>query len=67
LGKPPEWLNEEVSLSAIRDLIKQLKGDNGNNPSKTSFLARRAVDEFSQALKLFWFPMNKNLLVKNCY
>jgi hypothetical protein len=60
LGNPPEWLNnEDVSLSAVRDLIKQVKGYSGNNSSKADFLIRRATDEFSQALKSFGFPLDK--------
>jgi len=61
LGKPPEWLNneEEVSFSAIRDLIKQVKGYNGGNMSKADFLTRRAVDEFTQALKSLGLPLDK--------
>jgi hypothetical protein len=60
LGNPPEWLNDEdVSLSTVRDLIKQVKGYSGNNSSKADFLIRRATDEFSQALKSFGVPLDK--------
>jgi hypothetical protein len=53
-------LNEEdVSFSGIRDLIKQVKGYNGSNSSKADFLTRRAIDEFSQALKSLGFPLDK--------
>jgi len=62
LGEVPEWLNEEdVSFSAIRDLIKQIKGYNGNNSSKADFLVHRAIDEFSQALKSIGFPLDKQM------
>jgi len=62
LSAPPEWLNEEdVSLSAIRDLIKQVKGHNGSNSSKTNSLIRRASEEFSLALKLFGLPLNETV------
>ena len=60
LGKAPEWLNEEeVSFSAIRDLVKQVKGYNGGNMSKAGFLTRRAVDDFTQALKSLGLPLDK--------
>jgi len=62
LGKAPEWLNEEdISLSAVRDLIKQLKGHSGGDSSKADFLVRRAIDEFAQALKSIGFPLDKPL------
>ena len=62
LSAPPEWLNEEnVSLSAVRDLIKQIKGYNGGNSSKASFLIRKANDEFFQALKSFGLPLDKSV------
>ena len=58
LGEIPEWLNEkeDVSFSAVRDLIKQVKGYNGGSSTKVDFFARRAIDEFSQALKSFGYP-----------
>ena len=69
LRKAPEWLDEEdINLSAIRDLIKQIKGYNGGNSSKADFLIRRAVDEFSHALKSSGLPLDKpvdeDLLIK---
>jgi len=60
LSPPPEWLNDEdVSLSAIRGLIKQLKGYSGGNSSKADFLIRKASDEFSLALNSFGLPLNE--------
>jgi hypothetical protein len=54
LGNQPEWLKEEnISLSGVRDLLKQLKVHQGNNSSKANYIIRRAIDEFSQALKPF--------------
>jgi hypothetical protein len=51
--------DEDVSLSSVRDLVKQVKGYNGSNSSKADFLIRRAIDEFSQTLKSFGFPLDK--------
>jgi len=60
LGKAPEWLNDEdVSFSAIRDVIKQIKGYSGNNSSKADFLTRKAIEEFTQALTSLGFPLDK--------
>jgi len=60
LSPPPAWLNDEdVSLSAIRDLVKQLKGYNGGNSSKADFLIRKASDEFSMALNSLGLPLNE--------
>jgi hypothetical protein len=65
LGNPPEWLNEEnVNLSVIRSIIKQLKGYNGGNSSKADFLTRKAIDEFSQSLKSFGLPLDKPIDVE---
>ncbi|MCL2752593.1 MAG: toll/interleukin-1 receptor domain-containing protein [Defluviitaleaceae bacterium] len=62
LSQPPEWLNEEeVSLSSIRNIIKQLNGDNGKTSAKTDFLMRKASDEFSIALKSFGLPLNERV------
>lgn len=50
LGQKPEWLeNEKVDLSPIRDLIKQIRGYNGGNTTKTDFLIRRSIDNFTTA------------------
>jgi hypothetical protein len=69
LGKAPEWLNDEdINFSTIRGLIKQINVYNGNNPSKADYFNRRAIDEFSQAIKSFGLPLDKpidgNLLIK---
>lgn len=51
LSAPPEWLNDEdISFSAIRDLVKQLKGGSGKSSSKTDFILRRSATEFATAL-----------------
>ena len=60
LSKPPEWLNDEdVSLSNIRDLIRQLNGDRGDNPSKLDFLVRKLRAEFSTTLNSFGLSLNE--------
>jgi len=63
LGNAPEWLNEEedVSLSTIRDMIKQLKGYNERSSYNVDFLERMAIDAFSQALISYGFPLDKPL------
>jgi hypothetical protein len=60
LGVKPEWLeNDTVSLSAIRDLIKQIRGYTGGNQSKADFLLRKAVDEFIETAKLYTLSQDK--------
>lgn len=62
LGKKPEWLeNENVDLSAIRDLIKQVRGYTGSNQIKADFLLRKATDEFVVAVKQYVVPQGKPL------
>lgn len=62
LGKKPEWLeNETVDLSAIRDLIKQVRGYTGSNQIKADFLLRKATDEFVIAAKQYVVPQEKPL------
>lgn len=57
LGKKPEWLEQDaVDLSAIRDLIKQVRGYTGGSPAKAEFLLRKAADEFVAAAKLYQLP-----------
>ena len=47
LGTQPEWLeNDTIDLSAIRDLIKQVRGYTGGNKAKADFLLKKAADEF---------------------
>lgn len=47
LGTKPEWLEDEtVDLSAIRDILKQVRGYTGGNTVKADFLVRKASDEF---------------------
>lgn len=61
LGKQPEWLeNDSNDLSAIRDLIKQIRGYSGDNKSKADFLLRRATDEFVIAAKQYALPEDKS-------
>lgn len=60
LSSPPEWLNDEdVSLSTIRDLLRQLNGDKGNNPSKLDFLTRKLSDELSMTLNSLGLSPNE--------
>lgn len=57
LGIKPEWLeNDTVDLSAIRDVIKQIKGYSGNNQNKADFLLRKCSDEFLIAAKQYALP-----------
>lgn len=52
LGVKPEWLkNENIDLSPIRDLIKQIHGYTGGNKAKADFLIRKCTDEFISAFK----------------
>jgi hypothetical protein len=47
----PEWLeNESIELSAIRDLIKQIRGYTGGNKTKADFLIQKCNDDFITAL-----------------
>lgn len=60
LGKKPEWLeNDVVDLSAIRDIIKQIKGNKSSDPGKVSFLLRKASDLIVETAKMFVLPDNK--------
>lgn len=68
LGKKPEWLEQDtVDLSAIRDLIKQVRGYTGGNAAKADFLLRKAADEFVSAAKQYQVaenvPFDEGLLV----
>lgn len=59
LGKKPEWLEQDtVDLSAIRDLIKQVRGYTGGNAAKADFLLRKTADEFLTAAKQYQIPKN---------
>ena len=52
LGKKPEWLEaESVDLSAVRNVIKKIKGYNGNDTRKEETLLRQAQAEFINAAK----------------
>lgn len=57
LGTKPEWLEDEtVDLSAIRDILKQVRGYTGGNTAKADFLLRKASDEFVDAAKQYVLP-----------
>ncbi len=59
LGKRPAWLDDEkTDLSAMRDAIKQLKGDSGNNEHKTTLLIHRIVSLIVDTTKSFYVPRN---------
>lgn len=62
LGAKPEWLeNETVDLSAIRDILKQVRGYTGGNTAKADFLLRKASDEFVDAAKQYVLPQNVDI------
>ncbi len=51
IGAVPEWLEDEaIDLSAIRDVIKQIRGNKSDSQTKIDFLIRKAKDEFCSAL-----------------
>lgn len=57
LGETPEWLEEDaVDLSAIRDIVKQMRGYTGGNPVKSDYLLRKATVEFASAAKQYFVP-----------
>lgn len=57
LGTKPEWLEDEnVDLSAIRDILKQIRGYTGGNTAKADFLLRKATDEFVNVAKQYVLP-----------
>ncbi|MEG0835654.1 MAG: toll/interleukin-1 receptor domain-containing protein [Christensenellaceae bacterium] len=59
LGTKPEWLeNDTIDLSAIRDIIKQVRGYTGGNAAKADFLLRKAADEFIGAAKQYTIQEN---------
>jgi hypothetical protein len=50
----PEWLNDErVDLSGVRNLVKQVQTNDGNNKNKLKFIAQKFSDEFIKALVSF--------------
>ena len=54
LGTQPKWLeNDTVDLSAIRDIIKQIRGYTGNNSAKSDFLLRKGIEQFVEAAKCY--------------
>ena len=65
LGNKPAWLeNDIVDLSKIRDLIKQIRGDAGDNQVKVDFLLRNTTDAFLAALSEFQIStMNDTILI----
>jgi hypothetical protein len=51
IGKMPEWLNvENVNLSSIRNIVKQVQTYDGKNQAKVDFVIRKFNDEFSKTL-----------------
>lgn len=61
LGSQPEWLNnEQVDLSRIRDIIKQVRGYSGENLTKADFLLRKASDEFVLTAQQYTLSKEKN-------
>lgn len=60
LGKRPEWLEPDaVNLSPIRDVIKQIRGYTGGQPTKADYLLRHAADLFVETAKEFVLPDDK--------
>ena len=60
LGVKPKWLeNDAVDLSPIRDVIKQIRGYTGTQPSKADFLLRHAADLFVETAQKFVLPEDK--------
>lgn len=60
LGSKPEWLETDaVNLSSIRDLIKQIRGYTGTQPTKADYLLRHAADLFVETAKEFVLPEGK--------
>ena len=54
LGKMPEWLNDEnVDLSGVRSLLKQIKTYDGKNRNRVELTARSFCDEFIKAMFSF--------------
>lgn len=49
LGRMPEWLDEKVNLSALRDIIKQIKGSATDNTRKREYLMNRSRELFIEA------------------
>lgn len=57
LGVKPEWFEDEtVDLSAIRDIIKQIKENTAGDTTNAEFLSRKASDEFVNAAKQYVIP-----------
>ena len=62
LGKMPGWLeNDDVNLSSIRDIIKQIRGFSGDNNTKSEFLLRKAEDEFISVGRQYVVPKTGDL------
>ncbi len=60
VGKMPEWLNDDRrDYSTLRNILKQLKNDNGNNAVKSDYLLEKCKDEF---IKVYLeIPTDENL------
>lgn len=48
-----------MDLSAIGDVIQQVKGVSGNHPSKADALLRRGADECMAAVKQYRLPQDQ--------
>lgn len=60
LGTKPDWLEQDdVDLSAIRDIIKQIRGHIKSDKSKADFLLRKANSSFVEAAKHYKLPDDK--------
>ncbi len=60
IGKKPEWLeNDLVDLSAVRDVVKQVRGFSGDNKTKADFLLRKATDDFVEVAKQYTISADK--------
>lgn len=54
LGSRPEWLeNDAVDLSALRDIVRQIRGYTGDNTAKADFLLRKGIEQFVEAAKSY--------------
>lgn len=50
LGNRPEWLgDDDVTLSEIKSIVKQLKDNNGKNSRKEEYLVKKAKESFIDA------------------
>lgn len=60
IGAKPEWLEQDtVDLSAIRDVIKQIRGHIKSDKSKADFLLRKANAFFIDTAKQYKLPRDQ--------